>query len=244
MQLPFTHSNKKQLAVLIDPDKLSDKVLDLIAQSSVVDIILVGGSLLHEGNLSDAITKIKAKIDLPIYIFPGSHVQVDEKADGILLLSLISGRNADYLIGQHVLAAPSIQRSGIRVVPTGYMLVDCGNATTASYISNTMPLPYNKPEIAACTALAGHQLGMRHFYLDGGSGAERPVNLDMISQVKKATNAFLTVGGGIKSVQELQNAWMAGADLVVIGTAFENEPEFLHELENLHSDNEVNFVER
>lgn len=233
MNLPFENNNSKHLAVLIDPDKISDKVLDLVAKSNKIDFVLVGGSLLHKEVLSTAIDKIKAKLDLPVFIFPGNHVQVDEKADGIFLLSLISGRNPDFLIGQHVIAAPSLKRSGLKIIPTGYMLINCGNATTASYISNTTPIPYDKPEIAACTALAGNQLGMNHFYLDGGSGAKKAISSETISQVKSITDSFVTVGGGIKTMEGIKSAWNAGANMVVIGTAFENEPNFINELENL-----------
>ena len=233
MKTPFKNNESKHLAVLIDPDKISDNVLNLLAKSTAIDFVLVGGSLLHKETLSSAISKIKVKLNLPVYIFPGNHVQVDEKADGIFLLSLISGRNPDFLIGQHVVAAPSLKKSGLNIIPTGYMLVDCGNATTASYISNTTPIPYDKPEIAACTALAGSQLGMNHFYLDGGSGASKAISPETISQVKGITDGFVTVGGGIKSVEDIKSAWDAGANMVVIGTAFENDPSFISELENL-----------
>lgn len=233
MNLPFENNESKHLAILIDPDKVSDDVINLVAKSKAIDFVLVGGSLLHKETLRSAIVKIKEKINLPVFIFPGNHVQVDDKADGIFLLSLISGRNPDFLIGQHVIAAPSLKKSGLKIIPTGYMLIDCGNSTTASYISNTNPIPYNKPEIAACTALAGNQLGMNHFYLDGGSGAQKPVSADTISQVKLITNSFVTVGGGIKTVSDIKNAWNSGANMVVIGTAFEANPTFITELENL-----------
>ena len=232
-KLPFENNDSKHLAVLIDPDKIYENTLDLIAQSSVIDFILVGGSLLHKETLSSAIEKVKAKIDLPVFIFPGNHVQVDEKADGIFLLSLISGRNPDFLIGQHVIAAPSLKRSSLDIIPTGYILIDCGNSTTASYISNTTPIPFDKPEIAACTALAGSQLGMNHFYLDGGSGAKQPVNLETITQVNSITDGFITVGGGIRTIESIKQAWNAGANMVVIGTAFEKDPSFVKELELL-----------
>lgn len=234
MTFPFKHKKSNYLAVLIDPDKLSTNLIDSINQSNKVDLILIGGSLLHKETLSNAVDIIKKRSDLPCFIFPGNHVQIDENADGILLLSLISGRNADFLIGQHVVAAPFLKQSGLQIISTGYMLVDCGKSTTASYISNTNPIPYDKPEIAACTALAGSQLGMKHFYLDGGSGAQQPVNEEMIRQVKDATDCFTTVGGGIKTIADIKKAWNAGADMVVIGTAFEKDPSFLADLTQLN----------
>jgi phosphoglycerol geranylgeranyltransferase len=226
----FSHTNTKQLAVLIDPDKVSDGFLELLSSSSCVDVILVGGSLLHKGSLTECIQKVRSKTHLPIYIFPGNHVQIDSQADGILLLSLISGRNAEFLIGQHVIAAPTLKASGLDIVSTGYILVDCGKPTTASYISNTTPIPYNKPEITACTALAGEQLGLKIIYLDGGSGAEKPISTETIKATKSLCDNFMVVGGGIKTSEEVNMAWNAGANLVVVGTALENNPEFLLEL--------------
>lgn len=230
MKFDFSNINVKKLAVLVDPDKITDEFVDAISQSRHVDLILVGGSLLHKGNLRDAILKIKEKTNLPIYIFPGNYLQIDDHADGILLLSLISGRNPDFLIGQHVVAAPTLKQTLLDIVSTGYILIDCGKPTTASYISNTSPIPYNKPEIAACTALAGEQLGLRIIYLDGGSGAEKPVNLDVISATRKLCNNFIVVGGGMKSSEDVKAAWKAGANLVVIGTAIENNPSLLEKL--------------
>ena len=233
MAFDFSHKNTKQLAVLIDPDKVTDGFIDAVANSSVVDIILVGGSLLHKGSLEECIQKIKQKISLPIYIFPGNYLQIDPQADGILLLSLISGRNPDFLIGQHVVAAPNLKQSGLDIIPTGYILIDCGKPTTASYISNTSPIPYNKPEIAACTALAGEQLGLKIIYLDGGSGAEKPISTDTIKTTRAMCENFIVVGGGIKTIEGVNAAWEAGANLVVIGTAIENNPAFMDELKEI-----------
>lgn len=230
LKFDFSNTNVKKLAVLVDPDKITNEFIDAISKSKRVDLILVGGSLLHKGNLRDAILKIKEKINLPIYIFPGNYLQIDDMADGILLLSLISGRNPDFLIGQHVVAAPTLKQTSLDIVPTGYILIDCGKPTTASYISNTSPIPYNKPEIAACTALAGEQLGLKIIYLDGGSGAEKPVSAEIISSTRKLCNNFIVVGGGMKTLEDIQIAWNAGANLVVVGTAIENNPSLLETL--------------
>jgi putative glycerol-1-phosphate prenyltransferase len=222
---------KKLLAVLIDPDKMSDQarlrnLLELIRHSQA-DFILIGGSLLTQDHFEECVQQVKAGTTLPVILFPGSPSQISDHADSILLLSLISGRNADLLIGQHVVAAPRLKRSSLEIIPTGYMLVDCGKSTTASYISQTFPLPWNKPEIALATALAGEMLGMRCIYLDGGSGAEKPISAEMISAVHEGISLPLIVGGGIRTEEQAFSAWNAGADLVVIGTAFENEPELL-----------------
>ncbi len=154
-------------------------------------------------------------------------MQVEATADAILLLSLISGRNADFLIGQHVVAAPLIKQSKLEVLPTGYLLVDCGKQTTASYISNTTPLPYDKPAIAAATAMAGEMLGLKLMYLDGGSGAMAPVHADMIKAVKRSVGCPLIVGGGINPEAKALTALSAGADVIVVGTGIESNPELM-----------------
>ena len=157
-------------------------------------------------------------------LFPGGYLQVEPTADAILLLSLISGRNADFLIGQHVVAAPIIKQSKLEVLPTGYLLVDCGKQTTASYISNTTPLPDDKPSIAAATAMAGEMLGLKLMYLDGGSGALQPISTQTISAVKTVIDCPLIVGGGLNSIDKALAALNAGADLIVVGTGIESEP--------------------
>ncbi len=217
--------------MLIDPDKMSDKhrlseLLGIIRHSHV-DFILIGGSLLTEDHFEDCVKFVKAESNLPVVLFPGSPAQISNHADSILLLSLISGRNADLLIGQQVVAAPRLKKSSLEIIPTGYMLVDCGRSTTASYISQTFPMPWNKPEIAVATGMAGEMLGMKCLYLDGGSGADKPVSGEMIRAVREETSVPLIVGGGIRNEDEAFHAWNSGADLVVIGTAFENEPELL-----------------
>ncbi len=227
-------AGKKALAVLIDPDKIKDDkslntLMELIHHSKV-DFVFIGGSLLIGNNFHACVKKVKALCELPVILFPGSPSQIAEDADAILLLSLISGRNAELLIGQHVIAAPQLKRSGLEIIPTGYMLVDCGRATTASYVSQTFPLPWNKPEIAAATAIAGEMLGLRTIYLDGGSGAEKPISTEMIHAVRIAVDLPIIVGGGIRDEDQARSIYASGADVIVIGTAFEEAPELLFSL--------------
>lgn len=226
-------ANQKQLAVLVDPDKGSPQSwahLAALADANGVDFFLVGGSLLVHQRLEDCVSTLKKHSNIPVILFPGSPSQVTTLADGILLLSLISGRNADLLIGQHVQAAASLKNSGLQILPTGYVLIDGGAPTTVSYISNTLPIPANKPEIAAVTALAGEQLGLKLIYLEAGSGAENPVPQEMIKAVSKQIDVPLIVGGGIRNGEAAYQACKAGADIIVIGTAFEEQPELLPEI--------------
>lgn len=222
---------KKALAVLIDPDELGKKEYKESLLRSInegwVDMVLVGGSLVTGSFAEEELRWLKEHSKLPLTLFPGSPLQLTDAVDAVLLLSLISGRNPELLIGQHVIAAPKIKALGLETVATGYMLIDGGKATTASYISNTTPIPRDKPGISAATAMAGEMLGLQALYLDTGSGALYPVPLDSIKSVRAATNLPLMVGGGIKSVTEADAAFRAGADLVVIGTLFEKEPELL-----------------
>ena len=233
---------KKSLAVLIDPDKVGDQtklsqLIDLINHGGA-DFIFVGGSLLVENEFHSVVSFIKQRSALPVVLFPGSPSQISKEADAILFLSLISGRNAELLIGQHVVAAPQLRKANIEVIPTGYMLIDCGRATTASYISQTFPIPYNKPEIASATALAGEYLGLHCLYLDGGSGADRAVSREMIQSVHSTTTLPLIVGGGIRNEAQAKAAFKAGADCIVIGTAIEEEPELLFAIANVKSNDQ------
>lgn len=224
---------RKQLAVLIDPDKATEKhLLHLVlkAEQMGADYFFVGGSLLSSDQLSQTIAFIKRYVEIPVIIFPGGATQVSNNADGILLLSLISGRNPEFLIGAHVVAAPELRRSGIQVLPTGYMLVDGGAPTTVSYISNTAPIPANKPDIAACTAMAGEMLGLQLMYMDAGSGAPNPIPAAMIKAVKRAVKLPVIVGGGMCTADAAQAAWQAGADVVVIGNALEEQPNLIEAL--------------
>jgi putative glycerol-1-phosphate prenyltransferase len=224
---------KKGFAVLIDPDKYSTEEVGSaakLAQESGVDYIFIGGSLLTSGHLEACIKKIKSNCSIPVIIFPGSVMQVNENADGILLLSLISGRNADLLIGKQVIAAPIIKRSGLEVLPTGYMLIESGNSTTALYMSNTSPIPRQKNDIAVCTALAGEMLGLKLLYMDAGSGAKQPVPDSMIADVKSQISIPLIVGGGIRDSQQALDALSAGADIIVVGNAIEENNGLIREI--------------
>lgn len=228
-----TLSGKKQLAVLADPDKSTQsslKELARIASASQADYIFIGGSLLTRDNLSFCIDTVKRFCQLPVVLFPGSVFQVDEKADALLLLSLISGRNPDMLIGQHVVAAPMIRQSGLEVIPTGYMVVESGKITSVQYMSNTMPLPFDKTEIAVSTAMAGEMLGLKILYLDAGSGAMQPVPIEMVRSVKQNINLPLIVGGGIRTPEVAYEIWEAGADIITIGNAAETHPELILEM--------------
>jgi len=216
----------RKLAVLIDPDKWAsiDQMTELIhaLKQSSADLILVGGSLMTNDLFDKTIQYLTLNLSIPVLIFPGNGLQVSSKADGILLLSLISGRNPEFLIGQHVVAAPHIARSGIPVLPTGYLLIDGGKATAASYMSGTTPIPHDQTSIAVCTAMAGEQLGLQAIYLDGGSGANNNMSIEMIQAVAESVKIPLIVGGGIRCANEVQEKWDAGANVVVIGTAIEN----------------------
>jgi len=220
----------KQLAVLIDPDKCNLEKLPTIVENihiGQVDYIFVGGSLLTKSETHQCITRLKQLTWLPVIIFPGSPLQIDEAADAIFYLSLISGRNADLLIGRHVETAPLLHKMDIEVLPTGYILVDGGQATTVSYISNSLPVPADKPEIAVATALAGQLLGLQIIYLDAGSGAKQKVSSTMIEQVAKNVKLPVIVGGGIKTPQQAFESCKAGADIIVAGNAFEQNAELI-----------------
>lgn len=191
-------AKRKALAVLIDPDQL-DEVSDTLRLISAcvehrVDYFLVGGSLITTNNLGEVIRTIKDECNIPVILFPGSNLYIKSGADAILLLSIISGRNPDSLIGQHVVAAPILKRSNLEIMATGYILVNAGNIASASYMSHTTPIPYDKNSVAACTAMAGEMLGMKLIYLDAGTEAERPISSKMISAVRKAVDIPLIVG--------------------------------------------------
>ncbi|MFK7899553.1 MAG: geranylgeranylglyceryl/heptaprenylglyceryl phosphate synthase [Cyclobacteriaceae bacterium] len=227
---------KKSLAVLIDPDKVTEQDCISLAQSAEkngIDFLFVGGSLITSPNLHTTVAAIKKACALPVILFPGNNLYIDPTADALLLLSLISGRNPDLLIGQHIAAAPILKSSPLEILSTGYILIDGGKPTTVSYISNTTPIPADKGDIAACTAIAGELLGMKLIYLDAGSGAEKAISPQTIRLVKKSIDVPLIVGGGIRTVDQAKQAYDAGADLVVVGTQIENTPEFIKELTKL-----------
>lgn len=227
------HHGKRMLSVLIDPDKVNELHLDKICHNcneAGVDFFFVGGSLLTNGDLASTVLGIKNRSTIPVVLFPGNHQQVDEHADAILLLSLISGRNPDLLIGQHVLAAQRLKSAEIEIMPTGYLLIDGGNMTTVQYVSGTAPIPVNRPEIAATTALAGEQLGMKLIFAEAGSGAKYPVSPEMIRAIRREINIPLIVGGGIRTPEKAEEAYKAGADIVVVGNQFETNPELIFEI--------------
>lgn len=224
---------KKGLALLIDPDNIDKGHLDELTKwvgRCNIDYIFVGGSLLKENNLDYCLDFIKKNFQMPSVLFPGDIFQINSKADGILLLSLISGRNPELLIGRHVTAAPHLKRSNLEIIPTGYILVDGGQPTTVSYMSQTMPIPRDKPDIASCTASAGELLGLRVIYMDAGSGARESVSVEMIRQVKKETDIPLIVGGGIRTGAQAHDMCKAGADILVVGNAAEKDPAQLIEI--------------
>jgi putative glycerol-1-phosphate prenyltransferase len=191
------------------------------------DLIFVGGSLLTSARFDECVQRVRELSDRPVVLFPGSPSQLSRHADAVLFLSLISGRNAELLIGHHVTAAPTIKAVGLEAIPTGYMLVDGGRPTTVSYVSQTLPIPHDKPGIAAATALAGELLGLQTIYLDTGSGALRSVSPAMIAAVRGTVNIPLIVGGGIRDTATARALCEAGADVLVVGTAFEQDPELI-----------------
>ncbi len=227
-------SGRKLLAVLIDPDFGQDEAqLERTVQNACMakaDLIMVGGSLLTSASFDRCVELVKQWSNRPVVLFPGSPAQLSRHADAVLFLSLISGRNAELLIGHHVTAAPSIKALGIEAIPTGYMLIDGGRPTTVSYVSQTLPIPHNKPGIAAATALAGELLGLRTIYMDTGSGAERTVSPEMIAAVRGTVQLPIIVGGGIRTAEQARQLCEAGADVLVVGTAFEEDPEHVFAL--------------
>lgn len=226
------YEGKKLFALLIDPDSYNlDNIPDLIqkANTNKVDLILIGGSLLNN-DIGQTIQIIKSNTKIPVILFPGNLLQISNKADGILLLSLISGRNPDLLIGNHVIASAHIKRSNLEVLPTGYILIDGGKPTSVEYMSNTQAIPANKTDIAVATAMAGEMLGLKYIYLEAGSGADNSVNINMISSVKQNITIPLIVGGGIKSPEDVRKAAKAGADIIVVGNAIEKDNSSLEKL--------------
>lgn len=229
-------SEKKAVALLIDPDKTPIEVAIQnieILQENGGAAILVGSSILVQSDFDSYIDALKKVAKLPLILFPGDINQVSAHADAIFLLSLVSGRNPEYLISKHVQSAFAIKQSGIEVIPTAYLLVDGGNLTSVQYVTQTLPIPNGKADLAAATALASEQLGMKVAYLEAGSGAKIPVQANMIESVKNNTELFLIVGGGLRDAQQIKTALNAGADLVIIGTAVEENTNLLKEL--LHS---------
>lgn len=221
----------KSLAILIDPDKTA-QVNELLRMCGNYppDLFLVGSSFRGDEGMRNCIDKLRKHSDVPVALFPGNMNQVVSDADALLLLSVISSRNAELLIGKHVEASIHVKQSGLEVIPTGYILVESGSLTTVQYISQSLPVPRTKPELAAATALAGEQLGMKIIYLEAGSGADNTVPGNMISAVKNIIEIPLFTGGGIKSPDQLHECYTAGSDVAVVGNALENNPSLLSDL--------------
>lgn len=237
--LSAKEKGKKKFAVLIDPDKVRlgnmDKVLELAIEAKV-DYFFIGGSLIVNNMLDHCLESIRKKCGIPMILFPGNSFQLSYRADAILFLSLISGRNAELLIGNHVISAPYLKVSPLEIMPTGYMLIDGGVPTTVSYMSNTQPIPASKDDVAVCTALAGEMLGLRMMYMDAGSGAENPISESMITAVSSVIKVPLIIGGGIRTPEKALANVSAGADVIVVGNAIEKDPQLILEMANaVHS---------
>ena len=226
-------NGRKSFAVLIDPDKVDNekmhRLLEL-AHAAQVDYFLVGGSLVISNYLDTCVQFIKKNSSIPVILFPGSHTQVSRYADALLYLSLISGRNPELLIGQHVISAPAVRKSGLEILSTGYMVIDGGAPTTVSYISNASPLPADKDAIAMCTAMAGEMLGMKLIYMDAGSGARRAISENMIEKVAGCIDVPLIIGGGITTPEKAYLNCKAGADVIVVGNAIEKDASLIKDI--------------
>lgn len=227
-------NGQKSFAILIDPDKASTATLTALVDLAITakaDYFLVGGSLVVSDNLDSCILTIKQQqSSIPIILFPGSPSQISKHADALLYLSLISGRNADLLIGQHVISAPFVKKSGLEIISTGYMVIDGGAPTTVSYISNASPIPADKADIALCTAMAGEMLGKKIIYMDAGSGAKKAISEEMIASVAGNINIPLIVGGGIREAEKAYLNCKAGADVIVVGNGIEKDPSLIKEM--------------
>jgi phosphoglycerol geranylgeranyltransferase len=230
---------QKSFAVLIDPDKITVEKLDeltKLAVSAGVDYLFVGGSLVISNRLDEVVQQIRKNCDIPVILFPGSPSQISRYADALLYLSLISGRNPELLIGQHVISAPIVKQSGLEIISTGYMVIDGGAPTTVSYISNATPIPADKNEIAVCTAMAGEMLGMKLIFMDAGSGAKRAISEGMIEKVSQIIEVPLVIGGGISDPEKAYRNCKAGADVIVIGNAIEKDASLIREMSTaIHS---------
>jgi len=226
-------SHQCGFAVLADPDKTS--VDDTVALADLcneagVDYLFLGGSLLMQTSIDATISQFKKASNIPVILFPGSPAQVSPDADALLYLSLISGRNPELLIGQHVTSAPLVKKSGLEVISTGYILIDGGTTTTVSYISNTIPIPADKPDIALCTAWAGEMLGQHVIYMDAGSGAKNKIPVATISLVSQNIGIPLITGGGITNAEKAYETAKAGANVIVVGNAIEKDPKLIAQI--------------
>ena len=231
--------NKKAFAVLIDPDNTDmDQIIETaqLCNDANVDYVFVGGSLMLSNHLDECIKTFKSKSSIPVILFPGSPSQVSKEADALLYLSLISGRNPELLIGAHVVSAPKIKASGLEIISTGYIVIDGGKPTTVSYMSHSAPIPFDKDDIAVCTAIAGEFLGKNVLYMDAGSGAINPISEKMIQKVSNQISTPLIVGGGISTPEKAIANCQAGADIIVVGNALEKNKHLIKVLaEAIHS---------
>ncbi|MBP1224246.1 geranylgeranylglyceryl/heptaprenylglyceryl phosphate synthase [Flavobacterium sp. 1355] len=221
--------NKKLLAILLDPDKIVWENLEnllLKINQSPATHIFVGGSIVKTDILEELLTELKQKTNLPVIIFPGDPSQISPQADAILFLALLSGRNPDYLIEYQVQAAPILRKTNLEIISTGYILIESGNETAVARVSKTEPLNRKNLDLALATAQAGEMLGNKLIYLEAGSGARKAVPVEMIRLIAQNVAIPVIVGGGIVDLQGIEDAYKAGADLVVIGTAFENNSQF------------------
>ncbi|WP_367755500.1 geranylgeranylglyceryl/heptaprenylglyceryl phosphate synthase [Flavobacterium sp. WC2430] len=222
---------KKLLAILLDPDKIVWRDLDnliLKINQSPASHVFIGGSLVESNRIDELIIRLKQNVNLPIVLFPGNPSQISNEADAILFLSLLSGRNPDYLIGHQVIAAPILKQSDLEIISTGYILIESGNETAVARVSKTNPVARSNGDLVLATAQAGEMLGNKLIYLEAGSGAQQAVPFEMIALVAQNLEIPLIVGGGIVDLQGIQKAYAAGADLVVIGTAFEKDFNFFN----------------
>lgn len=222
---------KKSVALLLDPDKYSGDALGnilSIAEDTMTDYIFIGGSLTFSGT-TELTLQVQKQTSIPVILFPGNLLQLNDRADGILLLSLISGRNPEFLIGNHVVAAPFLSKHKPKIIPVGYILVNCGGRTSVEYMSQTESIPSSKGEIAVATALAGEMLGLSTIYLEAGSGSDHHVPLEMIKMVRDSIDIPLIVGGGIRTRDSVKDIFDAGADLVVLGNGCEKNSSLLRE---------------
>lgn len=228
--------NQKIFSVLIDPDKQNfAELLKTIhrCNESNIDFFLVGGSIITQVELDKTVHAIKENSKIPVILFPGNHSHISGKADGILFLSLISGKNPDFLIGNQLLATPTIRKTKLEVIPTGYLLVDCGKATTVLKVSETTPIDYHDDDVAETTALTGQLLGQKLIYIDGGSGAEKAISNNMIQRVKNSLNIPLIIGGGIRSAATAELVYKSGADIIVVGNGVEKNRSLISEIASL-----------
>lgn len=236
--LSLLQSSAKAIAILIDPEKFvkADK-LNFLQKLKIAkpDFLFIGGSTVTRKDFDACIEILKTNSTIPLVIFPGASHQIHEKADALLFLSLISGRNPDFLIGHHIQAADELENMDIEVIPTSYLLIDGGKKTSVEYVSQTTPIPNDQADIARKIALAGKLQGKKLTYLDCGSGAHQTVSTKMIQEVK-SIGLPLIVGGGIKSIEKINELHAAGANVVVIGNKIEDDVDFLLDISNLQKE--------